>query len=1416
MHHTCFHTHIFFMLLMTCLLQACVNKSSMAPQEPLTAHSHIQEVSSETLYQDVIPRLGRLLGGVQGTTSVAEVKQLATPGDGPSSQEQWSEVSADSQQERPNKASVTQIKKTIATLYAQLPQDPEQVRELLVQLKHLLTLERTLESEKGEKAAREYLEKIIKTYKNHPDEESVPIYSELTALLEKAYSQELTCVIEAKQFEKAPKNTKKLVQVLDKLAKLHQQQGDQTGTLHYYTDAAVHYQIILQVCNRDKQADYHHEIKAAYEGLTQINAAMITCCKAKGSSLGVADLQSQIKNDRKVLQDLRADVKSRVNQLEAALHEKGMTPKQAQKAEKDYIEGSQKLFEDIAKKIRAFVVKLYREAEQVLGPAPCKYAVMGLGSMALQQMTPYSDLEFAILMEKPSCEVADGKYRAYLRKLTHLVHFRVINIGETVIPISKYGVSLDHLCSVGFNFDLGGKTPLGRPDKPYSLIQPVDVMLAYLRTTGKQIEDKFLPFILETTCYVHGNKALYKEYEEKKQSFLVQTRTAQGIPVHRARAQRMYKEDLVEKERVIRVGDIQRLQPKFHDMDAGRLYNVKQEIYRLPDRLLYGLAMYYGILSKSGWDAVAQMYKREIINSDALCHLQYAVSFATMLRLKTYLHHGQQVEQITVRRDNTTTLKEMFALTAAALEPSGSLFKYYYVVLPFHSKMEALLSHRELTTNQATNFFRTESFHDATPETIGKIYYRLLQPQKALAYWQQALERLLGIQARGEHLKKVATIYQYIGMAYSSLGKYPEALHHYEQSLQLQAAFHYPDQHPDVANSYHHLGVVYAFQGKFSKAMTYCNESLNLRLAIYGHKAHPVVASSYHSVGTIYMAQGAYTKAIENYEQSRVMQEAVYKNRAHPAVAATYAALGKVYHLQGKFTKALKYHEQSLSMRRSAYGPQAHPTLAASYASLGKIYACQGNYRSALTSYGQAMEMLLVVYNRQPHPDVATSYTLLGQVYNKIGEYNNALSHHERALGLHQQVYDEQPHPDVATNYQYIGDVHTSQGDYSKALFYYEKAFNTRKTVYSTRPHPDVATSYTLLGKVYELQGDYLKAHKHYEQALELFLENYKTEAHPDVASSYFHISTVYRLQGEAVKALAYCEKAFTSFDKIYGSHPHPDVAANYILQGNIHCAQGSYTKALSCYQRALGLYQEIYGSHPHPDLASSYGALGKVHALQGNHTKALTYHERAMEQLLSIHGKRAHPDLAYVHTLLGQVYALQGSYHRALASHDQALQLLVKVYGSETHHSVAQNYASLGNTYSLQEEYEKASESYNKAIKLFLKVYGKKTHPDVAGSYCQLGKIYCKQADYKNALKYCEEALEHFLCIYHNTPHPHVADSLVVLGDIFRAQGRYPIAQARYEQALEIRRCCFGVDHLATQELKQTCEDISGACKKI
>ena len=817
-----------------------------------------------------------------------------------------------------------------------------------------------------------------------------------------------------------------VIAALKDLAQIEQAKGTPAADgMAHYNNAAKVYQIMLRACEKDQKRDHCNDIKAAQEGLVQLRAAMT----AGRKKVSVGALQAEIQKDKQELATLRAYTRKRVKELEDILHQEGMTQEQAHKAEQNYIEGSRKVFESISQALRKFLSRLYRECEQELGPPPCKYAVMGMGSMASQQMTPYSNLAFSILVEAPKDNQQANQWRAYLRKLTHLVHFRVINLGESVPLGSEYGVRLDHLCQPGVRIDLSGHTPLNRSDAPCDLIQPVGEMLLYLQDEEHKTAymDKHLPAMLENTCYVYGDQTLYQSYEHGKQIFLRQGKTAEGLPVHKARALRRLAQSIAgtsqakpSKTQKNSREDVAQLYLTLigNTSVARRLYNVKQAIFCLPDHLLYGLAPYYAIHPTSCWEAVEQLAQQKIIDAgEAVHHLQFAVSFATMLRLRTHLQHQSQLAQIMLPTDRgkeleSRTAQALFNLPEIALAPSGSLFRYYYTALPLYSKLHKFVSaayacdqsmgqqqsrpdaahessgpllKKSYNLEEEGSFFRANKYYDSSAYVVGRIYYKLCRLDHAITVWKRALEE--ECRKCGDKHSYVAKIHSNLGEAYRRQGNASAAFKHYEAGLRIWKTT-LGEYHAHVAGSYNNMGLVLDDQGKYAEAVKYYEEGLRIWKVVLGED-HLSVAASHSNLGEAYRKQGNYPAALKHYEEELRLQVAIYGEQ-YPRVATTYYAMGLVYQKQQNYPEALRCYQKSLRLRVAILGKD-HPDVANSCYQIGLVCEQQGSYGESIKYLKMCLRLREQALGKQ-HPHVADSCNDIGLFLDDWGNYEEGSS----------------------------------------------------------------------------------------------------------------------------------------------------------------------------------------------------------------------------------------------------------------------------------------------------------------------------------------------------------------------------------------------------------------------------------------
>ncbi|MGR3309145.1 MAG: tetratricopeptide repeat protein, partial [Candidatus Brocadiales bacterium] len=155
---------------------------------------------------------------------------------------------------------------------------------------------------------------------------------------------------------------------------------------------------------------------------------------------------------------------------------------------------------------------------------------------------------------------------------------------------------------------------------------------------------------------------------------------------------------------------------------------------------------------------------------------------------------------------------------------------------------------------------------------LGNIKLAQLKFDEALKYYQQAAELE----------PKNSRYLNELGKAYYTLGKYQEAIEHYEKALSINRDVH-GEKHPEVATNLNNLGAAWQALGKYEMAIGYYEQALFIDKEIYGER-HPNVATDLNNLGAAWDSLGKYDKAIEYYEQALSIDKEVYGKR-HPDVA---------------------------------------------------------------------------------------------------------------------------------------------------------------------------------------------------------------------------------------------------------------------------------------------------------------------------------------------------------------------------------------------------------------------------------------------------------------------------------------------------------------------------------------------------
>ncbi|XP_035682716.1 uncharacterized protein LOC118420120 [Branchiostoma floridae] len=551
-----------------------------------------------------------------------------------------------------------------------------------------------------------------------------------------------------------------------RLGDVYVERGKRTGEGRTFTQAAALYNASMARTDGDKQ----NMVTRLQE--TEIKFLRNTCnidCELCSYSSALEHI--------KELENMRARVKSQLDTIhqEHNPYQYDEDDPVVREVEIKRAEAIKNLFKRITADRQEFIQVLTDECIAKLGPLPCKYAFIGLGSQATELVTPYSDLEFAILIEEGK---DDDDTRRYFLNLTHYLHLKVINLGETILPAMAIPSLNDFLSedpekdwffdSVtprGFAFDgfmpWASKTPFGRDETknkpPISLIQTPAKLSKYQHLHIALAEGYHLSDILRRVTYLTGDESLVDEYTDR-----VNKSVDRSADLARLSAL------------LILIDNIQQLQ---NVKPTGQLLDVKKEIYRFPSVAVDVLSMCCGITIPSVWGMIEELQKTQRISQEDAHHLTVLISISAELRLRTYIANGGQKDRLSPliemkiqldKRDvDDTLVKSVFHIP-----DSKMLFRYYYTAMPLKTCIVETVG-RE---SQRKKIFQNAIF-DNSSLTRGRISQQLFYLDASLRQCEAALEEA------GSEEEKQFEILSKLGVVLHMRGEFEQAMGYFLRAL---------------------------------------------------------------------------------------------------------------------------------------------------------------------------------------------------------------------------------------------------------------------------------------------------------------------------------------------------------------------------------------------------------------------------------------------------------------------------------------------------------------------------------------------------------------------------------------------------------------------------------------------------------
>lgn len=341
------------------------------------------------------------------------------------------------------------------------------------------------------------------------------------------------------------------------------------------------------------------------------------------------------------------------------------------------------------------------------------------------------------------------------------------------------------------------------------------------------------------------------------------------------------------------------------------------------------------------------------------------------------------------------------------------------------------IAQTELTPAQTAFNRGVQQRNIGTAEALNQAITNL---ETALKLWQQ----------QGNTAQEVTAL-NWLGLVYTDLGQYPQAIAIYQQLLQLLPEARNQEDRPFTeASTLLSMAKVRSHQGDYQQALEQLMRSLDLWQQV-GYTTGE--AATRNQLGLIYLQLGDYQRALEEY--NRLFY------RARDLTTSDRAALlnnrGQVYTNQGQLETALKDYRQALTLWQQL---DKITQQAATLNNMGFVHTELEDFSLALDSYNQALSLWQKGGDRSGE---ASTLSNLGFVYTRLNQPQKAIELCSQSLPMRRDIGDGDG--EAITQYC-LAIAQRQQGNLTVARSHIEAALEIIENLRTTVTRQDLRTTF--------------------------------------------------------------------------------------------------------------------------------------------------------------------------------------------------------------------------------------------------------------------------------------------------------------------------------------------------------------------